>query len=30
MLQQVMFNKEKWMAAILLDPVTGLDPQAPR
>ena len=26
MLQQVMFNKEKWMAAILLDPVTGLDP----
>lgn len=26
MLQQVMFNKEKWMAALLLDPVTGLDP----
>ena len=26
MLPQVMFNKEKWMAAILLDPVTGLDP----
>ncbi|KAH9917564.1 phospholipid:diacylglycerol acyltransferase [Fomitopsis serialis] len=26
MLQQVMFNKEKWMAALMLDPVTGLDP----
>lgn len=26
MLSQVMFNKEKWIAAMLLDPVTGLDP----
>ncbi|KAH9828727.1 phospholipid:diacylglycerol acyltransferase [Rhodofomes roseus] len=26
MLQQVVFNKEKWMAALMLDPVTGLDP----
>ncbi|KAI0724123.1 phospholipid:diacylglycerol acyltransferase [Fomitopsis betulina] len=26
MLRQVMFSKEKWMAAIMLDPVTGLDP----
>ncbi|KZT69720.1 LACT-domain-containing protein [Daedalea quercina L-15889] len=26
MLHQVMFNKEKWMAALLLDVVTGLDP----
>ncbi|EPS98702.1 hypothetical protein FOMPIDRAFT_60813 [Fomitopsis schrenkii] len=26
MLWQVMFNKEKWMAAVMLDPVTGLDP----
>ncbi|PCH36716.1 phospholipid:diacylglycerol acyltransferase [Wolfiporia cocos MD-104 SS10] len=26
MLSQVMFNKERWMAALTLDPVTGLDP----
>ncbi|KAH9927405.1 LACT-domain-containing protein [Amylocystis lapponica] len=26
MISQVTFNKEKWMAALLLDPITGLDP----
>lgn len=26
MISQVMFNKEKWIAAMMLDPVTGLDP----
>lgn len=26
MLSQVMFNKEKWMATLMLDSVTGLDP----
>jgi phospholipid:diacylglycerol acyltransferase len=26
MLSQVMFNKEKWIAAMMLDPATGLDP----
>ncbi|KAF8160852.1 Lecithin:cholesterol acyltransferase-domain-containing protein [Crassisporium funariophilum] len=26
MLSQVMFNKEKWISAMMLDPVTGLDP----
>ncbi|KAI0030015.1 phospholipid/diacylglycerol acyltransferase [Vararia minispora EC-137] len=26
MLSQVTFNREKWMAAIMLDPVTGIDP----
>lgn len=26
MVQQVTFNKDKWMAALMLDPVTGLDP----
>jgi phospholipid:diacylglycerol acyltransferase len=26
MLSQVMFNKERWIAAMMLDPVTGLDP----
>ncbi|KAF5326319.1 hypothetical protein D9611_000021 [Ephemerocybe angulata] len=26
MLSQVTFNKEKWIAAMMLDPVTGLDP----
>ncbi|TFK46943.1 Lecithin:cholesterol acyltransferase [Heliocybe sulcata] len=26
MVQQVTFNKEKWMASLMLDPVTGLDP----
>lgn len=26
MLSQVTFNKEKWISAMLLDPVTGLDP----
>ncbi|KZV67287.1 LACT-domain-containing protein [Peniophora sp. CONT] len=26
MLTQVTFNREKWMTAMLLDPVTGLDP----
>ena len=26
MLSQAMFNREKWMNAIILDPVTGLDP----
>lgn len=26
MLSQVMFNREKWLNSIILDPVTGLDP----
>ncbi|CCM00154.1 uncharacterized protein FIBRA_02182 [Fibroporia radiculosa] len=26
MLSQVMFNKERWMSAIMLDPISGLDP----
>ncbi|KAI0314675.1 phospholipid/diacylglycerol acyltransferase [Amylostereum chailletii] len=26
MLSQVTFNREKWMSAIMLDPVTGIDP----
>lgn len=26
MISQVTFNKEKWIAAMMLDPVTGLDP----
>ncbi|KAI1794246.1 phospholipid:diacylglycerol acyltransferase [Ganoderma leucocontextum] len=26
MISQVTFNRDKWMAALLLDPVTGLDP----
>ncbi|KAI0061165.1 phospholipid:diacylglycerol acyltransferase [Artomyces pyxidatus] len=26
MISQVTFNREKWMSALLLDPVTGLDP----
>lgn len=26
MLSQVTFNREKWMASVMLDPVTGLDP----
>jgi len=27
MLSQVTFNKERWIAAMMLDPVTGLDPE---
>jgi len=27
MLSQVTFNREKWMSMLLLDPVTGLDPE---
>ncbi|KAI0262571.1 phospholipid:diacylglycerol acyltransferase [Gloeopeniophorella convolvens] len=27
MLSQVTFNREKWMSTLLLDPVTGLDPE---
>jgi phospholipid:diacylglycerol acyltransferase len=27
MLSQVMFNREKWMLMLVLDPVTGLDPK---
>ncbi|EMD33061.1 hypothetical protein CERSUDRAFT_87404, partial [Gelatoporia subvermispora B] len=30
MLSQVMFNKERWMASIMLDPITGLDPPGVR
>lgn len=26
MISQVTFNREKWMAALMLDPTTGLDP----
>lgn len=26
MISQVMFNREKWIAAMMLDPDTGLDP----
>jgi phospholipid:diacylglycerol acyltransferase len=26
MISQVTFNKEKWISAMMLDPVTGLDP----
>jgi phospholipid:diacylglycerol acyltransferase len=26
MMSQVMFNRDKWMNAIMLDPDTGLDP----
>lgn len=26
MLAQVTLNKEKWMNAVLLDPISGLDP----
>ncbi|OBZ69479.1 Phospholipid:diacylglycerol acyltransferase [Grifola frondosa] len=26
MISQVTFNREKWMAAVMLDPMTGLDP----
>jgi phospholipid:diacylglycerol acyltransferase len=26
MIPQVTFNKEKWMASLMLDPITGLDP----
>lgn len=26
MLSQVTFNRDKWIAAMMLDPVTGLDP----
>lgn len=26
MISQVTFNKEKWIAAMMLDPETGLDP----
>jgi len=27
MLSQVTFNREKWMSSLLLDPITGLDPE---
>jgi phospholipid:diacylglycerol acyltransferase len=27
MISQVTFNREKWMSMLLLDPVTGLDPE---
>lgn len=27
MLSQVTFNREKWLSSLLLDPVTGLDPE---
>jgi len=26
MLSQVTFNRDKWIAALMLDPITGLDP----
>ena len=26
MVSQVTFNRDKWIAAMMLDPVTGLDP----
>lgn len=26
MVSQVTFNKERWIASLMLDPVTGLDP----
>jgi hypothetical protein len=26
MIPQVTFNREKWMASLMLDPITGLDP----
>ena len=26
MISQVTFNRDKWMAALMLDPLTGLDP----
>jgi len=26
MVSQVTLNKERWMASLMLDPVTGLDP----
>lgn len=26
MISQVTFNRDKWIAALMLDPVTGLDP----
>jgi hypothetical protein len=26
MVSQVIFNREKWISAMMLDPVTGLDP----
>lgn len=26
MVSQVTFNKDRWLAALMLDPVTGLDP----
>lgn len=26
MLTQVTFNRDKWMSAMMLDPITGLDP----
>lgn len=26
MISQVTFNREKWIAAMMLDPITGLDP----
>jgi phospholipid:diacylglycerol acyltransferase len=26
MISQVTFNREKWMSAMMLDPITGLDP----
>lgn len=26
MISQVTFNRDKWMAALMLDPETGLDP----
>lgn len=26
MISQVTFNKEKWISAMMLDPITGLDP----
>lgn len=26
MISQVTFNRDKWMAAVMLDPETGLDP----
>ncbi|EEB86878.1 hypothetical protein MPER_16014, partial [Moniliophthora perniciosa FA553] len=27
MLSQVTFNRDKWIQAMMLDPITGLDPQ---
>ena len=30
MISQVTFNRDKWIAALMLDPVTGLDPPGVR